>query len=285
MKATLITLCATALLLTSCAEEPIVSDSYELTPVRPRLGLKPAKPRSAPAWVYSLPRDPRFVYTLGEARNLEKKDDALERAWISGLLRIGMTQFPELGSLRSESMETLRNADYKRQFVMQLDRIDWRGLREVEEMGSPFVTFDEESGQFSAYRLIAWARTDIVAAKARISKSRKNTVPDSPEVARKIEEDLVKEVREIRELNRKIGNRDEFVGKILRQARCGVTIEDLFRILGSPDREGAYNRSATELEYYWGNYKVTHWKRESTVYSITPNNGGGNMRIVCGTGG
>ena len=60
-----------------------------------------------PKWVSKVPKSELFIYSVGESKGIENKDDALERAWISALLRLGMTQFPELGKLRSESEETL----------------------------------------------------------------------------------------------------------------------------------------------------------------------------------
>ena len=140
-----------ALLLPACAELFVSDQEYaDLNGAPPAVRKRtpnksPKRKVSIPPWVYSPPRSATEVYVVGEAKDIEQKDDALERAWVSGLIRMGMTQFPELGALRSESFETLHDANYKRQFVMQLEKISWVGLREVEDRGSPVIVPNEES--------------------------------------------------------------------------------------------------------------------------------------------
>lgn len=237
--------------------------------------------KNQPAWILSLPKNSKYVYSIGESRDISNKDDALERAWISGLLRIGMTQFPELGSLKSESYETLHDASYTRNFVIELEKIKWDGLHEMEDMGSPYVEYNKEKDTYTVYRLLRWAKSELENSKKKIKQKVKNEIPVSPEIKRKNEEELISEVKSIQEVNKKIKNRDAFIGSVLKKVTCGVTIDDLVRILGSPDREGAYNQSSLELEYYWGTFKVTHWSKEKVLYSITNKNGGGNSRYLC----
>ena len=227
---------------------------------------------NTPKWVFSSPKSDQFIYSVGESKGIENKDDALERAWISALLRLGMTQFPELGKLRSESEETLHSASYNRKFVVQLESINWSGLVEEEKSGSPFVNFDEKSKTYTVYRLIKWSKKNLALSRASINQKKKNKIPISPEISRKAEEEVISEIQKINSLNKKIGNRTAFLAKILNRAKCGVSVDDLANILGSPDR-------TETCEYFWGTFQV--WTCNGQVKSITPNNGNGRRRELC----
>ena len=229
--------------------------------------------KGTPTWLSNPPKSETQIFSVGEARDIESKDDALERAWISSLLRYGMTQFPELGSLRSESEESLHSATYNRKFVLQLDSIDWKGISEVEEKGSPHIIFDETTKTYTVYRLLTWAKKDIAASKASIRRKKKNEIPPSPEVARKIEADVVSEIQKINALNKQIATRDEFLSKVLMVAKCGVTLDDLKTILGPPDREDGFCR------HYWGTFEV--FACRGPVDSIISNNGQGPHKALC----
>ena len=82
----------------------------------------PAPPK-LPVWVKEIPKKREVKYFLGESLEMQNKEDALERAWVSALFRIGLTAFPETGILKTQSFETLTEADYKREFVMKLELI------------------------------------------------------------------------------------------------------------------------------------------------------------------
>jgi hypothetical protein len=229
--------------------------------------------KEIPNWLSSPPKSDSHFFSVGEARDIENKDDALERAWISSLLRFGMTQFPELGSLRSESEESLHSANYNRKFVLQLESINWKGLSEVEEKGSPYIVYDEIAKTYTVYRLLKWSKKDLAASKAAIRLKKKNEIPSSPEVARKVEETMIDEIQKITALNKKIETRDAFLSKVLMRAKCGVSIDDLTNILGSPDRH------ESSCYYFWGTYEVFSCKGQ--VDSVTPNNGEGKQKSLC----
>lgn len=220
-----------------------------------------------PTWVNQLPRAKGQVFVLGEAHDIEKKEDALERAWVSALLRMGMAQFPEVGKLTSESYETLHDADYQRRFVLSLDRISWKGLSETQE---PFV-IENESG-FTVYRLLKWSQTDISYARKHVRPDVHHALPQSPEATQRVESELIDQVQQIHEVNRKVAKRKIEVGKVLNRLECGVTIEDLKKILGPPDDEDF-------SDYVWGTYKV---EGVGPVMTITTNYGNGYRRDVCG---
>ena len=229
--------------------------------------------KEAPIWLTNPPKSDSHFFSVGESRDIENKDDSLERAWISSLLRFGMTQFPELGSLRSESEESLHSANYNRKFVLQLESINWKGISEAEEKGSPYIVYDEVTKTYTVYRLLKWSKKDLAASKAAIRLKKKNEIPSSPEVARKAEEDIISEIQKITALNKKIEARDAFLSKVLMRAKCGVSVDDLTTILGSPDRHDESCR------YFWGTYEVFACKGQ--VDSITPNNGEGRQKSLC----
>lgn len=229
-----------------------------------------------PSWVETLPVSTTHVFVVGEGLS-ENKDDALEKAWVSGLLRIGMTNFPELGTIHSQSNETLHDSNYQRQFTLQLNKLNWTGLKEVE--GSPFVTTDD--GKYAVYRLLKWSKTDIEVARKNIKKNLQYFIPDSPEITRRHEDELIDEERKIRDLNRKLTNRDAFVTRVIGEVKCGATVENLIAILGPPDRESSHNgMNLLPDEYYWGTFKVEHYRTEP-IFSITAGNGVGETFILC----
>ncbi|MBK7962463.1 MAG: hypothetical protein IPK04_15505 [Bdellovibrionales bacterium] len=123
------------------------------------------------------------------------------------------------------------------------------------------------------YRLLTWAKKDIAASKASIRRKKKNEIPPSPEVARKIEADVVSEIQKIHALNKQIATRDEFLSKVLMVAKCGVTLEDLKNILGPPDREDGF------CEHYWGTFEV--FACRGPVDFITSKNGEGPRKSLC----
>lgn len=155
----------------------------------------------------------------------------------------------------------------------QLESIDWKGISEVEEQGSPHIIYDETTKTYTVYRLLSWAKKDIAASKASIRQKKKNEIPSSPEVARKIEADVVSEIQKINALNMQIATRDEFLSKVLMVAKCGVTLDDLKNILGPPDREGGTCRQ------YWGTFDV--FACRGPVHSITAKNGEGARISLC----
>lgn len=241
------------------------------------------KMRQRPVWLNNPPRDNGIIYVVGESRNIENKDDSLERAWVSGLLRIGMTQFPELGSLKSASNETLQSAEYKRDYVLALEQINWKGLQEADELGSPFTEFNEESNTYSTYRLLKWTKKEIESARGKIKQKKSFEIPPSPEESLKKQDSIVNEVVAIQAINRKIIERDKFVRAVLLKATCGVSLTDLRKVLGYPDRESPSNDSSYsyELVYYWGTFEVTQYKRNAYVTSINENFGSGTKHYLC----
>lgn len=223
--------------------------------------------KELPKWITDPPSDSHYVYSVGESKGLGNKEDALERAWISALLRIGMTQFPEVGQLKSESEETLSSANYNRKFVLQLERVRFTGIKETTSEGSPFVVLDEDTRTYSVFRLIRWSKKDISLARASLkSKPKPGNIPLSPEARSKIEDEMISDIQQINSVNSRVEDRNTQVARVLKRAKCGVTIDDIRNILGEPDR------TDKNCRYYWGTYEVFACN-PNEVDRISPNNG------------
>lgn len=238
---------------------------------------------NAPTWVLNVPRSQGELVIVGEGRSADK-EDALERAWYSALLRIGMTEFPELTKLNTRSQETLKGTSYDRRAVTDLQYINWAGIREARDQGSPYVV--ENDGTYLVYRLLRWSNEDVsmahqsveAALKAK-SEASTYTIPDTPESQAADEEVAVTALQKIRKLNRSIKQKDNNFRQIMEEVQCGTKIGDLIKILGEPDRKSEY---ATPQEYIWGTYSVTSFKSDAgATYSVEENLGQGKKRLVC----
>ncbi|NBW99161.1 hypothetical protein EBR03_06275 [bacterium] len=232
--------------------------------------------RLKPAWVVLTPRAKGTQYFLGESSEAKKKEDALQSAWINGLVGIGMAEFPELSQVRIKSVETLTDVDYRKDFVMKLEWVDWTGLREVSEWGSPYVI--KKEGKWVAYRLFKWDEELISKAREKIKAKSNHHLPKRPESYLPTSEAMheavlgtfdsneeVKSERQVQvsaaiskinNLNRIHQGRDQQIGQVLAVVRCGVTANDLVRVLGRPDRKTGGGCDFCNKSYEWGNYSV-----------------------------
>lgn len=207
-----------------------------------------------PTWVDHPPETKEFFYFVGEAEEAKTKDEALERAWNSALIRVGLTEFPELTEISSESLETLLGSTYKRESVQNLELINWRGVKEAKELGSPFVKYDSKLGTFFAYRLLKWPKSDMLASRVEATKAfqamkKRETIdthpmPRSPEAMTQKEEEMLNILQKLSSVQKAITTKDQLIEKVVSQLRCGVTADDVISVLGQPDEE-----NMTSLRY------------------------------------
>ncbi len=216
-----------------------------------------------PDWVGNPPEDTRYQYFMGESPEVSGKEDALERAWISTLIRIGMTQFPEVSKLSSLSVESIKDADYQRKFVMSLEQIDWTGIREATEKGSPFVVEDLENGTYRVYRLLKWSKKAMDKARQKIAANESHQIPKPPEEVQNQENIMIDAVREINSINRENAKRSAKITPVMKAVKCGVTVHDLIRVLGAPDKQRGIDCSTCDKSYFWGTFQV-----ESAFYEF-----------------
>lgn len=235
---------------------------------------------SLPTWVKRPPETPGFSFFVGESSELDEKEEALEGAWANSLVRIGMSEFPEVSRVTTRSVETLSEVDYKREFILKLELVDWTGVKEATELGSPFL--ENRNGKWVAYRLIKWSHQNISEARKKIKLDKKFGIPLSPEAMRTRETELVAAVRAIDSLNQRIGDRNKEVWQVLGRIKCGVTVQDLQKILGPPDRTSGLNCNLCDQNYFWGNYKVEAPDFDhGVVRTITAGNGMGKEIHPC----
>jgi hypothetical protein len=283
-KITLILIPVVLVSLVSCASRPS-SKKDDVTAKqthRPRNLLLDARADVRPPdWIERPPQFPGYHVFIGEAQGAKKKEDALEKAWVSAFLRAGMTEFPELAILSSQSSENLKSSTYERDFVMQLERVNWRGIREVTDYGSPFVNWDSETGTYTVFRLLRWADSDMESARAELKLNRMHEMPASPESVRMDEERMVKAVRAVQAVNAKVDRRNALLEKVFHEMKCGVTLSDLVKILGPPERSNPYNGLVVEKEYSWGQYTVGRAADDPTIAVVTRQDSSTDRRVVC----
>lgn len=195
----------------------------------------------APSWAHSPPRQSDAHFFVGESHGSRDKDEALERAWISALTRVGMTQFPELVQVSTRSTENLASADTEREFTLRLEQVDWSGVREAGDKGSPWI-LRRDDGTFTVYRLLKWPNGLMDAARKRLLRAEKRPMD--------------RMLRQLKIVNERVDKRDRALKRIFDQVRCGVKVSDLTTILGSPDSVNPYNPMRVEKEYFWGSYRV-----------------------------
>ena len=230
-----------------------------------------------PFWVEHPPQTADTRYFVGEATHSPTKDEALASAWASALVRIGMAEFPELSTVQVEMSEHLRGASHERKFAMRLELVDWSGLQEATELGSPAVVWDDNFGRYRVYRLVRWGKDDIENARRKVRSRRIHALPVAPEAARRDEQKLVEAVRAVQALNERIERKDDLLKKVMGMVRCGATVSDLASILGPPDRSNPYAR--LEREYLWGSFEVVRAADSPFIISIRRTDTGYRRRL------
>ena len=236
-----------------------------------------------PDWVEQVPESPSDAYFVGAATS-PSKEECLERGWVSALFEVGQREFPELVRISSFSREALTEVHYERVAKNYFNFIDWNGIKEARELGSPDIHFDETKHQWKCYRLLQWEKTLIENAriKARKSLEEKQSLeplsfPLSPEQRSLIDGRLLIALRKLQTINTKINGRNEFIFEGLRRAACGITTTSLTEILGQPDR-------MDHCFHYWGNYYVISCHPTQPIFVFENANELKRYRLSCGQG-
>src|SRR6185437_15552380 len=175
-----------------------------------------------PAWLETVPRSAGYHFVIGEAEGAETREQALEKAWVSAFVRLGMTEFPELTRISSQGVETLHGSQFERRFAVNLEGIDWTGVREATELGSPFVVYDRQHQQFLAFRLLKWGASDIASARKSLKSAKRHPLaqplasllPPAPEATTREQQALVDAVRQVQRLNHRINYRNTYLDRV-----------------------------------------------------------------------
>lgn len=234
-----------------------------------------------PSWTTKTPASDSSLYVVGESVGSADKEEALSKAWASGLVRLGMAEFPELSQVAAANVETLQGNSATRGLVLHLERVNWTGLTEVKEQGSPIVYWDESDGSYRAYRLLKWNRTQIESARAQLKKNAPHAIPLPPEMLVDEEQKIVEAVSEVQRINARNQWKEKLYTKVFGQLKCGATIADLIKVLGAPDRFNPYNRVVMEKEYYWGDYRVERQGADPRITAVVIQQNGREKKKSC----
>lgn len=219
---------------------------------------------STPSWIDHPPISADSIYMVGEGESFSK-EDALQKAWNSALIRIGISEFPELNQLSAKSTETLTTAEFERTSIQNFQLISWKGIHELKSYNSPFASFDPSTKTYHVYRLLEWSKTALQTSQLEVSKSiekfKKSSdatiptykFPTSPEEQQKEEKKLSKQMEYLNARNSKLETRDNYIRNILMHLHCGTRVFDLTHMLGEPD---SYEWSGSEFRFTWGTYYV-----------------------------
>ncbi len=234
-----------------------------------------------PSWANRVPAPDTSVYFVGESNGSADKEEALSKAWASALVRIGMSEFPELSQVATSHVETLNGNQSSRGLVLHLEQVNWAGVTEVKEQGSPVLFWDENEGGYRAFRLLKWDRGQMALAHRSITKKKNHSLPVPPEMMVREEQQIVEAVAEIQLINAKNQWKEKLYNKVFSELKCGATIADVIGVLGAPDRFNPYNSVVLEKEYYWGNYRVESQRADPRISAVILQQNGKEKRKSC----
>lgn len=204
----------------------------------------------APFWLEHSPTHPSEVYFAGEAMNAPTKDEALERSWLSALLRFGQVTFPELSQIKSSTTEGLRDSHSDHRLRIDLRYVNWVGVSEAKEFGSPRLIQNPDRS-WTAFRLLKWDKDHITDARAKISKLELFGLPMAPEA----EEREIEAVLELRNLNQELLMRNQRLEKVFAEVPCHLRISNMIQLIGKPDHV-MQSHITSEFHYVYGSFQV-----------------------------
>jgi len=239
-------------------------------------------PKARPSWTRHPPTGGDPAHAVGEASGFADKEEALESAWVNAIARLGLAEFPELMRITTRSVENLERSVHERRFAVKLELVDWSGLKEATDLGSPHVEYDPITAGYRAYRLVRWPRKKIEQARARISAGQRHRLPQSPEIRAEEEIRLTEALRSLQRVQDRLTRRSSYLDRVFKEVRCGITVDDLTEALGRPDRAGPYNAVRTEKTYYWGPYLVGHVTGNPRVAVVGRTDLPRSRRYLCG---
>jgi hypothetical protein len=196
-----------------------------------------------PPWAVKPPANGAFRYFVGEYEGDGSVDEALARAWASGMLRAGIVEFPSVADVEATGSESLHGSRFERRFAVALGAIDWSGLDEARELGSPKVDVDERTGQVRVYRLLKWRTGAIAAARSKLSREQSRPVPVVPRAM----------------LSRSAPKTTprRWLEALAAGGRCRGDVDLAVEALGQPDRLAREPAHPELRHYFWGSYRLT----------------------------
>lgn len=213
---------------------------------------------STPTWVDQTPLSSEFVYTVGEGES-SSKDEALQKAWTSALIRFALSEFPELNQLKARSVETLKGSEFERTSIQNFQLIQWRGIHEVKSNNSPTLIFDSSSKTYHVFRLLRWSIEEVKRVHEEIRLSLQKVkqgdpvptykIPMTSEEAQRAEKEIESQLEIIQRHNQKLLSRNEYIERVMERVVCGTTVGDLWKLLGKPDHR-TYTASS------WGRFSI-----------------------------
>jgi hypothetical protein len=197
-----------------------------------------------PAWVGAPPNDSSFRYFVGEFEGDGLLDEALVRAWASGMFRAGVAEFPSVADVEASGEESLYGARFQRRFAVALGAIDWSELDEARELGSPVVQADERTGRWRIFRLLKWPKSAIEAAREKLRAQRSEPLLAARTVPRG-------------ERHGKRPGLHRWIHSIASGGRCRGDVDLALDALGPPDRLARETERPDLRHYFWGAYRLT----------------------------
>lgn len=217
---------------------------------------------SAPSWVDHPPVSSEFVYTVGEGE-APTKEEALQKAWNSALIRLALVEFPELIQINSKSVETLKGSEFERTSIQNFQLISWRGIHELQSFNSPHIAFDSATKTYHVHRLLEWSKTSLNSAQREVGDALAKVklgepvttykIPTSPEEDQKVEKQINESMIYLAKLNQNLDRDEKRIGSVLSQMKCGIQTGHLVDMLGDADSGEPFY---TGFMLTWGTYHV-----------------------------
>lgn len=234
-----------------------------------RTAAVPAAARwgAPPAWVKNPPKDGAYRYFVGEFEGDGSVDEALARAWASGMFRAGVTEFPEVADVEATGQESLHGARFERHFAVALGAIDWSELDEAREKGSPSVEMDERTGNFRVFRLLQWKKSAIAAARRKIASARRGSlVPRTAPATRN---------------SAAHADRRRWMERLVAGGRCRGDVDEAVEALGPPDRLAREPERPELRHYFWGGFRLTARLPDRNIVQAARVLGGADESALC----
>lgn len=239
-------------------------------------GTEPSSdPSLRPSWIHDLPQPSDAVQVVGESEAVLSKQEALEDAWANALLRLGLTQFPELSRVESRSIESLKHSDYRRSLTLRFEHIDWTGLQEVSQFGSPYI--ERTGNRYRAYRLLRWKKSAIADSRAQMKRNGLLDL-DPPALSKR---SLTLAHQSVNQLNRETQKRDRELAKIFQDLKCGVTVKNMIALLGRPDSSNPNNPHILQKDYRWGSFTAWRIGHDPRIAAVTRDGRTTPFKVVC----
>lgn len=222
---------------------------------------------SPPVWAATPPADDAFRYFVGEFEGDGSVDEALARAWASGMLRAGVTEFPQVADVEASGEESLHGARFQRRFAVALGAIDWSDLDEARERGSPVVQSDDRTGRWRVFRLLKWRKSAIAAARSKLASAQLTALPPPSSAA------FVAPSPK--------NSPKKWLQAVAAGGRCRGDVDAAVLALGPPDRLAREPERPELRHYFWGAYRLTAKLPDKNIIGVARVLGGQDAFGLC----